>query len=89
MTVDTAVSLGVDNQGTLALASNPDAHKLAKPIENRHHFIRQMVEDKRIQLTHVSTNNTLADIFTTNLPKPAFNELSLQLYVIRPAQSST
>ena len=76
MTVDTPVLLCGDNQGALALASKPVAHKRAKHIETRHHFIRQLVEDKRIQLSYVPTKNNLADIFTKNLPKPAFNELS-------------
>ena len=89
MTVDTPVLLCGDNQGALALASNPVAHKRAKQIETRHHFIRQLVEDKRIQLSYVSTKNNLADIFTKNLPKPAFNELSSQLFVIQPPRSTT
>ena len=71
------------------LSSNPVAHKRAKHIETRHHFIRQLVEDKRIQLSYVSTRNNLADIFTKNLPKPASNELSSQLFVIQPTRSTT
>ena len=71
MTMDTPVLLCGDNQGALALASKPVAYKRAKHIETRHHFIRQLVEDKRIQLSYVSTKKNLADIFTKNLPKPA------------------
>ena len=89
MTVDTPVLLCGDNQGALALASNSITHKRAKHKETRHHFIRQLVEDKRIQLSYVSTKNNLADIFTKNLPKPAFNEISSQLFVIQPPQSTT
>ena len=79
MTVDTPVLLRGDNQGALSLASNPVAHKRAKHIETRQHFIRKLVEDKNIQLSYVSTKNNLVDIFTKNLPKPAFNELPSQL----------
>ena len=89
MTMDTPVLLCGDNQGALALASNLVAHKRAKHIETRHHFVRQLVEDKRIQLSYGSTKNNLADIFTKNLPKPAFKELSSQLFVIQPTHSST
>ena len=89
MTLDTPVLLCGDNQGALALVSNPVAHKRSKHIETRHHFIRQLVEDKRIHLSSVSTKNKLADIIAKNLPKPAFNELSSQLFVIQPPQSST
>ena len=48
MTVDTPVLLRGDNQRALALTSNPVTHKLAKRIETQHHFISQLVEDKRI-----------------------------------------
>ena len=89
ITVETPVLLRGDNKGALALASNPVAHKRAKHIEPRQHFIRQLVEDKHIQLSYVSTKNNLADIFTKNLPKPAFKELSSQLFVLQPPQSST
>ena len=89
MTMETPVLLCGDNQGALALASNPVAHKSAKHIETRHHFIHELVEDKLIQLSYVSTKNNLADIFTKNLLKPAFNELSLQLFVIQPPPPST
>ena len=55
MTVDTPVLLCGDNQGALALASNPVAHKRAKHIETRHHFIRQLVEDKRLMSPQKTT----------------------------------
>ena len=79
MTVDTTVLWFDDNKGTLAVASNHVAHTRAKHIEIRYLFIRQLVEDKRIQLSFVSAKINLTDIFTKNLPKPAFNDLSSQL----------
>ena len=88
MTVDTAVPLCRDNQRALVLAGNPFAHKRAKYNKTRHHFIRHLVEDKRLQLSYVSKKNNLLDIFTKNLRKPAFNEFSSQLFVIQSLQSS-
>ena len=88
MMVDMPVLFCVDNQGALAQASNPVAHKQAKHIKPLRPSIRQLVEDKRIQLSYVSTKNNLADIFTKNQPKPAFNQLSSQLFIIHSSQSS-
>ena len=48
MMVDTPVLLCGDNQGALALASNPVAHNRDKHMKTRNHFFRQLVEDKRI-----------------------------------------
>ena len=79
MTVDTPVLLCGDNQGALALASNPNGHKRAKRIETRHHFIRQMVEDKRFHLSYVSTKNNLTlSSLTTQLFYITYFYLSLQ-----------
>ena len=89
MTADTPAPLYGHDQGALAMASKPVAHKRAKHIETRHHFMRQLVEDKRIQLSYVSPKNNLAYIFAKNLPKIPFNELSSQVIVIQPPQLST
>ena len=44
----TMVKLLVDNKSTIVLTKNPVQHSRTKHIDNRHHFIRQYVEDKKI-----------------------------------------
>ncbi|GAA0168016.1 hypothetical protein LIER_22833 [Lithospermum erythrorhizon] len=53
-------------------------------IDIRHHFIRELVEDKVITLEHVSTDKELANIFTKTLDAAQFESLrsSLGLCVI-------
>jgi hypothetical protein len=61
-----------DNQGAVALASNPIAHKRTKHIDVRHHFIRQLVEGKALSIQYVPTADNRSDVFTKNLPRPAY-----------------
>ena len=69
-----------DNQGAIALATNPVAHRRTKHIDIRHHYLRELVEDKTFQLQYVPTASNLADILTKNLPKEAFTTLQLELF---------
>ncbi|KAG6520057.1 hypothetical protein ZIOFF_017087 [Zingiber officinale] len=53
-----------DNNSTIAMTKNPVFHARTKHIELRHHFIRDLVSDKKIQLKFINTNEQLADDFT-------------------------
>jgi len=53
--VDGGVLLNVDNQSCIALARNPEFHARTKHIDIQHHFIREKVEDKAIQLIFCPT----------------------------------
>ena len=41
-----------DNQSAISLAKNPQFHGRAKHIDLRHHFIREQVADKSIELKY-------------------------------------
>ena len=56
------------------------SHKRAKHIETRHHFIRDLIEAKKLQLEYTPTADIVADIFTKNLPKPAFMQHRNQIF---------
>jgi len=63
-------SLHNDNQGCLHLAAHPTSHKRTKHIDIRHHFIRELVENKIIKLHYIQTDKMLADIMTKGLHSP-------------------
>ena len=50
---ETMVKLLMDNKSAIVLNKNPVQHSHTKHIDTRHHFIRQYVEDKKIQVDYV------------------------------------
>ncbi|KAG4034616.1 hypothetical protein PC123_g28714 [Phytophthora cactorum] len=53
MANDEAVKIYEDNQGSIALAKNPEFHKRTKHIDIRYHFVREKVEDGQVVLHSV------------------------------------
>jgi hypothetical protein len=68
---DSSVILG-DNQGSLALAYNPEFHGRTKHIDTRYHAIRQKVASGVIELDYCNTADMIADVFTKPTPPPTF-----------------
>jgi hypothetical protein len=66
------VTLCCDNLGTIQFAHNPTFHKRSKHIDNRYHYIRQLLEDDMIAMEHVSTKDQAADMLTKPLRVQAF-----------------
>ena len=79
------LSLCVDNQGAIFLASNPAQEGCTKHIRMPEHYIHEVVESGEIQLFYVPTDQQFADIFMKNLGKTKFqdgrNALCLQRYL--------
>lgn len=61
-----------DNKSAIAMAKNPVFHNRTKHIARKHHFIRDAVEDKEIDVIYCRTEDQVADIFTKALPKDKF-----------------
>ncbi len=72
-----------DNQGAICLLNNPVAHKKSKHIQIRHHYIREWVADKSIELHYVPTSDMTADLLTKALPKQAFQRLRKTLGITK------
>ena len=54
----------MDNQAARDLAYNPEHHKRTKHIDRRHFFVRELVEDKTLEVPFVRTADNIADFFT-------------------------
>ncbi|CAM8981883.1 unnamed protein product [Rhodiola kirilowii] len=78
------MTLYYDNMSANSISKNPVQHSRTKHIDIRHHFIRELVEQKVVTLHHVTTDKQLADIFTNPLDAAQFETLrsSLGLCVV-------
>jgi len=76
------VKLYVDNKSAIELSRNPVHHERSKHIDTRFHYIRECIEDGKVDIDHVSTNGQLADILTKALGRVKFAEMRLKLGVM-------
>jgi transposase InsO family protein len=81
------VKLYVDNKSAIALCKNPVFHDRSKHIDTRFHYIRECVEEGKIEVTHVGTNDQMGDIFTKALPRAKFIEMRQRLGIIEVKSS--
>ena len=61
-----------DNTGAIFLAKNSQVSGRTKHIDTRHHFIRQLIQEKRLEVTFVRSAENYADLLTKNLPEKQF-----------------
>ncbi|RVW15001.1 Copia protein [Vitis vinifera] len=64
-----------DNTSAINISKNPVLHSRTKHIDIRHHFIRDLVEDKVVSLEYVPTEGQIADILTKPLDVSRFESL--------------
>jgi hypothetical protein len=79
-TQDTMV-IHCDNTSAINIFKNPVQHSLAKHIDIRHHFIRDLVESREVALVFILTENQLADIFTKPIDGSSFESLKKAICV--------
>ena len=63
-----------DNQGAVQLSQNPVSNSNSKHIDVRHHFLRELVRQGDISVSHVPSEDQHADILTKAL---AFDVLAI------------
>ena len=73
------MTLFCDNMSAINISKNPVQHSRTKHIDIRHHYIRDLIEDKVITLEHVATEEQIADIFTKALDANQFEKLRSKL----------
>jgi hypothetical protein len=73
-----------DNQGSIFLSSNPVQEKQIKHIDLRHHYICEVICNKKVGLLFIEGAENLADLFTKNLGRIEFlkfrEQLGLEFY---------
>jgi len=66
------IPLFEDNEGAIQIAKHPISNSNSKHIDVRHHFLRELVERKEIEIIHVASQYQLADFLTKALPEREF-----------------
>ena len=61
-----------DNQGAIFLAKNRQVGILTKHINIRHHFLRDMVEEKYIDIEYIRSENNPYDIMSKKTSEANF-----------------
>uniref|UniRef100_A0AAV1U9F8 CCHC-type domain-containing protein n=1 Tax=Peronospora matthiolae TaxID=2874970 RepID=A0AAV1U9F8_9STRA len=84
MNSDEAVKIYEDNQGSIALAKNPEFHKRTKHIDIRYHFVREKVAEGKVVLEYCSTKDMKADLMTKPIPASQFQYLRSMLGIKAP-----
>jgi hypothetical protein len=64
-----------DNESAIKIAYNSCEHFKTKHIDIRHHFLRDHAINGDIIISHVETNDQLADIFIKPLDEKRFHKL--------------
>lgn len=65
---ESMVRIHIDNQSAIQLSKNHVFHDRSKHIDTRYHFIRDCVEEGRVDVVSIDTTEQLADILTKALP---------------------
>jgi len=61
---DDPITINCDNQGAIVLAKDNKYHSRMKHIDLRYHFIREAVEDRKILVNYIPTEQNLSDVLT-------------------------
>jgi hypothetical protein len=61
-----------DNQGAISATKNPTQHSRLKHIDLEHHFIREVVKEKKMEISYCSTDEMIADIQTKPLGREKY-----------------
>ncbi|KAK8950986.1 hypothetical protein KSP39_PZI004235 [Platanthera zijinensis] len=74
-----------DNSSAIALSKNPVYHNRSKHIDIKHHFIRELLVKKEIEVEFIPTGRQLADLMTKPLARDRFVYLRKKIGMMRAA----
>jgi hypothetical protein len=73
-----------DNTSAISVPKNPIFHKRMRHVERRHHFLRDHVEKRDIDMRYIDTERQLADIFIKLFDDSHFTDLQGEIDVCHP-----
>ena len=79
---DDIATILVDNKSAIQLCKNPVFHDQSKHIETRFHFIRECVENGKIDVQYTGTVDQLTDILTKALGRSQFESLRERIGIV-------
>ena len=71
--VQGAIRIDCDNQSAIFLAKNPAYHSKTKHIDVQYHFVRDMIEDRKVLLVKVDTLKNTVDKLTKSVNYKKFS----------------
>jgi hypothetical protein len=71
--VQQALILDCDSQSAIFLAKNPTYHSKTNHIDVQYHFVRDMVEEKKVLLEKFDTLKNVADSLTKSISIEKFS----------------
>ena len=79
----------VDNKSTLQIASHPTSHKRTKHLDITLLKIREYVEERKIELFYIKSEQNIADMFTKSLGRTKFEYFVRQLGLVKTSTSDS
>ncbi|KAF2319063.1 hypothetical protein GH714_013045 [Hevea brasiliensis] len=70
-----------DNLGATYVTTKPIFHSCMKHLEIDYHFVRQLVQLGKLRVSHISSQDQLADVLTKALPRSDFGRFLSKISV--------
>ena len=80
--VQQAVRIECDSQSVIFLAKNPAYHSNTKHINVQYHFVRDIIEEKKVSLMKVETLNNVADSLKKSMSTEKFSWCSGSMGIV-------
>jgi len=75
------VNINVDSKAAIHNSINQSINRRSKHIDIRYHHIRELINDKKIKLSYVRTQDNLADGFTKYLNGPLMERFRNEILI--------
>jgi hypothetical protein len=76
---DEKISIFEDNQACIKIAKNASSSTKTKHIRMRYHFVKELIEEKKIEIHWTDSESNIADVFTKSLGKLSLEALKQKL----------